>query len=97
MRSPSRVESAEDEGFESEEESESVAAFSPALSRVLDEVDDGLLALAEAGLASSEPTPHRTAKASRPSNGTTWPADLKLGLENIANNPHAAFVLRAAI
>jgi hypothetical protein len=47
---------AEDEnGFESEEETEAIAAFSPALGRLLDEVDDGLLALAEGGLAGLNP------------------------------------------
>ena len=42
-----------EDSFEGEEENEAVAAFSPALGRLLDEVDDGLLALAEAGVASS--------------------------------------------
>src|SRR6185503_13182037 len=47
---PDRVHNEEEDGFEDEEEVASTIGFIPALSRLLDEVDDGLLALAEAGL-----------------------------------------------
>ncbi len=46
---------AEDESLEDEEETDSPDAFSFAFNRVLDEADDGLLALAEAGLAALNP------------------------------------------
>lgn len=94
--SPSQVESLEDEAFESEEESEPVVAFSPALSRVLDEVDDALLALGEAGLASSNPLRIERLRQAVPRTERLGLQTLKVGLENTANNPHAAFVLRAA-
>lgn len=51
-----KAQAEEENGFEAdEEEAEAVAAFSPALGRILDEVDDGLLALSEAGLATVNP------------------------------------------
>ncbi len=95
-RSPSQTQTVEDEGFESEEESEPVAAFSPALTRVLDEVDDALLALGEAGLASSNPLRIERLRQVVPRAERLGLGTLKLGLENTANNPQAAFVLRAA-
>lgn len=94
--SPSQAQGVEDEGFESEEESEPVAAFSPALSRVLDEVDDALLALGEAGLASSNPLRSERLRQVVPRAERLGLRTMKVGLENTANNPHAAFVLRAA-
>lgn len=46
----------DENGFdEEEEEAEAVAALSPLLGHLFDEVDDGLLALAEAGMAASNP------------------------------------------
>ncbi len=94
--SPSQTQTVEDEGFESEEESEPAAAFSPALSRVLDEVDDALLALSEAGLASSNPLRIERLRQVVPRAERLGLGALKVGLENTANNPDAAFVLRAA-
>lgn len=94
--SPSQVQSVEDEGFESEEESESVAAFSPALSRILDEVEDALLALGEAGLASPNPLRIERLRQVVPRAERLGLRTLKVGLENTANNPRAAFVLRVA-
>jgi len=94
--SPSQAQSIEDEGFESEEESEPVAAFSPALSRVLDEVDDALLALGEAGLASLNPLRIERLRQVIPRAERLGLRTMKVGLENTANNPCAASVLRAA-
>jgi hypothetical protein len=45
----------EEDVFEAEQEAESTATFSPAIGRLLNEVDDALLALAEAGLAALNP------------------------------------------
>jgi hypothetical protein len=94
--SPSQAQDVEDEGFESEEESEPVAAFSSALNRVLDEVDDALLALGEAGLASSNPLRVERLRQVVPRAERLGLRAMKVGLENIANHPHAALVLRAA-
>jgi hypothetical protein len=94
--SPGRTQTEEEEGFESEEEAEPVAAFSPALSRVLDEVDDALLALSEAGLASSNPLRIERLRQVVPRAERLGLRTLKIGLENAANNPCAVFVLRAA-
>jgi hypothetical protein len=93
---PGQVECEEDNGFEAEEEPEPVAVFSPALSRVLDEVDDALLALGEAGLASSNPLRIERIRQAVPRAERLGLQTLKIGLENTAKNPHAACVLRAA-
>ncbi len=94
--SPNETPTVEDEGFESEEESEPAQAFSPALSRVLDEVDDALLALGEAGLASSNPLRIERLRQVVPRAERLGLRTLQVGLENAANNPRAAFVLRVA-
>ena len=90
----SQGEDAEDEPFEEEEESESIAAFSPELSRALEEVDDALLALAEAGLASSNPLRIERLRQAVPRAERLGLQALKTGLENTINNPHTTFVLR---
>ncbi len=91
---PSQGESEDEESFEAAEESESVAAFSPALSQVLEEVDDALLALAEAGLASSNPLRIDRVRQAVPRAERLGLQALKAGLGNTANNPDPAFVLR---
>lgn len=91
---PAQGENAEDESFEAEEESESVTAFSPALSRALEEMDDALLALAEAGLASSNPLRIERLRQAVPRAERLGLQVIKTGLENTVNNPHATFVLR---
>lgn len=94
--SPARQgEQVEDESFEAEEESESVTAFSPALSRALDEVDDALLALAEAGLASSNPLRIERLRQAVPRAERLGLQALKPGLENTVSHPQTTFVLRA--
>jgi hypothetical protein len=52
---PDLIRDEEEQFFEEHEETDPVGAFSPALTRVLDEVDDALLALAESGLAAPNP------------------------------------------
>jgi hypothetical protein len=91
---PGQSENAEDEPFEAEEESESVTAFSPALSRALDEVDDALLALAEAGLASSNPLRIERLRQAVPRAERLGLQALKTGLENTVNHPQTTFMLR---
>jgi hypothetical protein len=91
---PSQGESAEDEPFEAEEESESATAFSPALSRALDEVDDALLAIAEAGLASSNPLRIERLRQAAPRAERLGLQALKTGLENTVNHPQTTFMLR---
>ncbi len=88
--------SEEEPAFEAEEESESAVALSPALSRVLDEVDDALLALAEAGLAATNPLRIERVRQSVPRAERLGLEGLKIGLENTANNPHPVLVLRSA-
>jgi hypothetical protein len=91
---PGQDEQEEDETFEAEEESESATVFSPALSRALDEADDALLALAEAGLASSNPLRIERLKQDVARADRLGLHALKTGLENATDNPRAAFVLR---
>jgi hypothetical protein len=93
---PNPGESEAEESFETEEETESVAAFSPALGRFLDEVDDALLALAEAGLAALNPLRIERVRQAVPRAERLGLQALKTGLDNTANNPHPAFVLRSA-
>lgn len=93
---PSQTQTGEDEGFESEEESEPVEAFSTALSGVLDEVDDALLALGEAGLASPNPLRIERLRQVVPRAERLGLHAFKASLENTVNSPHAALALRAA-
>jgi hypothetical protein len=86
----------EEESFEAEEETESAAAFSPALSRVLDEVDDALLALAEAGLAALHPLRMERVSQAVPRAERLGLQALKTGLDNLARTPCPAAVLRTA-
>jgi hypothetical protein len=88
---------AEDEnGFENEEETEAVATFGLAHSRLLDELDDGLLALAEAGLAGSSPLRVERIRQAIPRTERMGLHGLKIGLSNFINRPHPHVVLCCA-
>jgi hypothetical protein len=93
---PRQGESEEDETFETEEETASAAALSPALGRVLEEADDALLALAEAGLAALNPLRLERLRQAIPRAERLGLQALKTALANTVNNPHPAFVLRTA-
>lgn len=87
----------EDEnGFESEEESEAVAAFSPALGRLLDELDDGLLALAEGGLAGLNPLRVECIRQVIARAERLGLLGLASGLGNVSHRPEPQSVLRCA-
>jgi len=93
---PSAVPSEEEAGFEDEEETESTKAFSPAISSLLDEVDDGLLALAEAGLAALNPLRIERVRQVAPRVERLGLQGLTTGLGNVANQPQPRAVLRCA-
>jgi len=70
------------------------AVFSPALTRVLNEVDDALLALAEGGLAALNPLRIDRVRQAAPQTERMGLQALKTGLENTAND--CLFVWRTA-
>jgi hypothetical protein len=90
---PNEVETKEEEGFEEDEEAESESAFSPAISRVLDEVDDGLLALAEAGLAALNPLRVERVRQIAPRAERLGLQGLTTGLGNVVDHPRSRSVL----
>ena len=92
----SATETEVDESFEEEEETESFVSFNPALNRVLDEVDDGLLALAETGLASPNSLRVERLKQIGPRAERLGLHGLVCGLGNTTSNPHSRAVLRCA-
>ena len=85
-----------DEGFEDEEETEPATAFSPAISRVLDEVDDGLLALAESGLASLNPLRIERVRQITSQTERLGLQGLATGLKNVVASPQSFAVLRCS-
>lgn len=87
---------AAEEGFEAEEEAESAAVSSPAISRVLDEVEDGLLALAESGLAALNPLRIERVRQIAPRTDRLGLQGLATGLGNIAARPDSGAVLRCS-
>jgi hypothetical protein len=93
---PSVVHNEEEESFEDEEETDSATVFSPALSRLLDEVDDGLLALAEAGLAALNPLRVERVRQTAPRAERLGLQGLTAGLGNVAGRPQPHAVLRCA-
>ncbi len=93
---PNAAHSEEENGFEDEEEPVSATAFSPVLSRLLDEVDDGLLALAEAGLAALNPLRVERLRQIAPRAERLGLQGLTSGLGNVAGHPRPQAVLRCA-
>lgn len=91
---PNSKEIEEEETFEDEEEAESSVVFNPALNSVLDEVDDGLLALAEAGLASLNPLRIEKVRQITPRAERLGLQGLVRGLCNTTSVPHSRAVLR---
>jgi len=92
----SAVHNEKEDGFEDEEEAESATAFSPAISRLLDEVDDCLLALAEAGLATINPLRVERMRQVAPRAERLGLQGLTTGLGNVANQPQPRTVLRCS-
>ena len=95
-RRPSPGNNEPEETFETEEEPESAASFSLALSRVLDEVDDALLALAEAGLAGINPLRVERVRTAVPRAERLGLQALRTSLDKTANTPNPISVLRSA-
>jgi hypothetical protein len=81
---------------EEEEESESTPIFSPALSRLLNETDDGLLALAESGLAACNPMRLERLKQIASRAERLGLSAIANGLGNVATQPAPSSVLRGA-
>jgi hypothetical protein len=87
---------AAEESFEDEEEAESATVFSPAISRMLDEVDDGLLALAEAGFASLNPLRVERVRQMRTRTDRLGLQGLAAGLGNVVAYPSSYALLRCS-
>jgi hypothetical protein len=85
-----------DEALEEEEEAEFAAVFSPVISRALDEVDDSLLALAEAGLAALNPIRIERVRQITPRAERLGLRGLASGLGNIVAHPDSGTVLRCS-
>jgi hypothetical protein len=85
-----------EEGFEAEEEAESATISSPAIGRVLDEVEDGLLALAESGLAALHPLRIERVRQLAPRAERLGLQGLASGLGNIIARPDSCAVLRCS-
>lgn len=94
--SAAAVQAEDENGFENEEETEAVAAFSPALGRLLDEVDDGLLALAEAGLAGLNPLRVERIHQAIPRAERLGLPALASGMSHLCHRPEPQSVLRCA-
>jgi hypothetical protein len=95
--SAAAVQAEDENGFaDDEEEAEAVASFSPALGRLLDEVDDGLLALAEAGLAALNPLRVERIRQVIPRAERMGLPGLAAGLGQLNHRPEPRSVLRCA-
>jgi hypothetical protein len=97
--SPIKAAAAPDEAeeiFEEEEEAEPAITFSPAMSRVLDEVDDGLLALAESGFASINPLRVERLRLMTTRTEELGLEGLAAGLGNVVAHRNASAVLRCS-
>jgi hypothetical protein len=93
---PHAVQVEDEEVFDAEEQTESATVFSPALSRLLDELDDGLTALAEAGLAAWNPLRVDRMRQITPRAERLGLLGLTSGLGNVVNYPNPNAVLRCA-
>ena len=85
-----------EEGFEAEEEAESASISSPAISRALDEVEDGLLALAESGLAALNPLRLERIRQIAPRMERLGLQGLAAGLGKLVAVPISSAVLRCS-
>jgi len=85
-----------EEAFEEEEEVEPTPIFSPSLSRALDELDDGLLALAESGLASPNMLRIERLRQFTPRTERLGLQGLAVGLGNLVSAPNSGTVLRCS-
>lgn len=94
MKRPTVVETELEEGFEAEEEAGPALIHIPALSQLLDQVEDGLLALAEAGLAAVNwPRIEKLRGCSKVANRLGL-QKLSAGLNNLIDKPDPKSVLR---
>jgi hypothetical protein len=87
---------AAEEGFEAEEEAEWASVSSPAISRMLDEVEDGLLALAEAGLAALNPLRIERVRRIASRTERLGLRGLAAGLGNVVCQANSSAVLRCS-
>jgi len=87
----------DEDGLEdSEEETEAGAVFSPALGRLLDELDEGIFALAEAGLAAPNPLRVQRIHQIVPRAERLGLSGLASGLGQVNHRPESRTVLRCA-
>jgi hypothetical protein len=95
---PNAAQKEEEDSFEAEEEdaSELAPLNSPALDRLLDETDDGLLALAECGLAAPNPLRLERVKQTASRAERLGLQALASGLEGLAAHPGPRAILRTA-
>jgi hypothetical protein len=90
------VQEEEESVWAAEDESESAAALCPSFGRLLDEVDDGLLALAEAGLAAVNPLRVERVRQIASRAERLGLLGLTGSLGNVAGHPQPHAVLRCA-
>jgi hypothetical protein len=84
----------EEEGWEYQEEEERAMAFSPAMNRVFDEVDEILLVVAEAGVAGLNPLRIERLSQIVARTERLGLQGLASGLRNVITRPEASLVLR---
>ena len=84
----------EDEAFEAPEENESGIALSPVFSRLLNDIDDLLLSLAESGMAGLNPLRIQRIEQVAPRVERIHLRSLATSLKNVIAKPQASTVLR---
>ena len=84
----------EDEAFEAPEENESVIALSPTFGRLLDDIDDLLLSVAESGLAGLSPLRIQRIEQVLPRVERLHLRTLAAALRNVITGPPSLAVLR---
>jgi len=84
----------EDEQFDGEEESESSIVLSPSVGRLLDEVDEALLVMAETGIAGINQLRIERLRQIIPRAERVGLQGLASGLENVVAHPQAGSALR---